>query len=126
MFRWMGTKEGLRNIDDGYEGSLTSSVGSKRGMMSEGAAGERDTANGPPARKRPHLCYNPALPKVSHQEIEAAKLEIAPEDDPNPLGLVLDDHDLAVLGLVSERDHAADPKPLAFGSGDLVPDALGG
>jgi hypothetical protein len=66
------------------------------------------------------------LPKVSHQEIEAAKLEIAPEDDPNPLGLVLDDHDLAVLGLVSERDHAADSKPLAFGSGDLVPDALGG
>jgi hypothetical protein len=89
MFRWMGTKEGLRNIDDGYEGSLTSSVGSKRGMMSEGAAGERDTANGPPARKRPHLCYNPALAKVGHQEIEAAKLEIAPEDDPNPLGLVL-------------------------------------
>jgi Transposase domain (DUF772) len=39
------------------------------GMMSEGAAGERDTANGPPARKRPHLCYNPALPKVSHLEI---------------------------------------------------------
>ena len=34
--------------------------------------------------------------------------------------------DLAVLGVVAERRHAADPKPLAFGGGDLVPDALGG
>jgi hypothetical protein len=171
----------------------TKSVGSKRGMMSEGAArplpealartmtrraqcarwsddrtvlqgtriefvpGRALTARGAlplarPRRQRP--CRRPAaensdelaplcmtqMERGSYNDqvtilrsrrsairrLRLLKLEIAPEDDPNPLGLVLDDHDLAVLGLVSERDHAADPKPLAFGSGDLVPDALGG
>ena len=36
------------------------------------------------------------------------------------------DGDLSVLGVVAERGHAADPKPLALGGGDLVPDPLGG
>ena len=42
------------------------------------------------------------------------------------VGLGLIDGDLAVLGVVAERRHAADPKALALGGGDLVPDALGG
>ena len=33
---------------------------------------------------------------------------------------------LSILGVVAERRHAADPKSLAFGGRDLVPDALGG
>jgi len=45
---------------------------------------------------------------------------------PNPLGFLFNHDDLAVLGLVSERGHAADPKPLALGGGDLVSNALGG
>ena len=42
------------------------------------------------------------------------------------LGLLLIDSDLAILGLVAERHHTADPKPFALGGGDLVADALGG
>jgi len=58
--------------------------------------------------------------------VEAAELEIAAEDGPNALGFRLNHDDLAVLGLVSEGDHAADPKPLALRGADLVPNALGG
>ena len=36
------------------------------------------------------------------------------------------DGDLSILGVVAERRHAADPKALALGGGDLVADALGG
>src|SRR5262245_5149657 len=41
-------------------------------------------------------------------------------------GLVRQDRDLSVLGLVAQGDHPADPKTLAFGGSDLVADALGG
>ena len=36
------------------------------------------------------------------------------------------DGDLPVLGVVAQWRHAADPKALALGRSDLVPDALGG
>ena len=36
------------------------------------------------------------------------------------------DSDLSVFGVVAERGHAAYPKSLALGGGDLVPDALRG
>ena len=41
-------------------------------------------------------------------------------------GLVCNDCDLSVLGLIAQGDHTADPKALAFGGADLVADALGG
>ena len=69
---------------------------------------------------------DPSLKKVGHQPVEAAKLQIPPKDGPDPLGLLFNHDDLAVLGLVSERRHAADPKSLALGGRDLVADALGG
>jgi len=40
--------------------------------------------------------------------------------------LLFNHDDLAVLGLVSKRGYAPDPKSLALGGGDLVADALGG
>ena len=42
------------------------------------------------------------------------------------LGLVLDDGDLPVLGLIAQWDHTADPKALPFRGPDLVANALGG
>ena len=52
--------------------------------------------------------------------------EIAPEDEPDRSASVLVDGDLAILGVVAERHHAADPQSLALGGGDLVADTLGG
>ena len=79
-----------------------------------------------PVLRDAHLGDDPSLAKVGHQQVEAAKLQIPPEDGPDPLGLLLNHDDLAVLGLISERDHAADPEALALGGRDLVADTLGG
>jgi hypothetical protein len=57
---------------------------------------------------------------------DAAKLEIAADDGPNPLSFLLNHGDPAVPGRVSQGNDAADPQPLALGGGDLVADALGG
>ena len=66
------------------------------------------------------------LPQVGHQQVEAAKPKIAGEDAPNLFRLSLIDGDFAILGVIAERRHAADPQPLALGGGDLVANALGG
>jgi hypothetical protein len=94
--------------------------------MGERTAGERDPANPAPGLERSHLGDDPLLTKVGHQAVEAAKLEIAAEDGPNPLSLIFNHDDLAVLGGVSEWSDAADPETLALGGGDLVADTLGG
>src|SRR5262245_9067277 len=41
-------------------------------------------------------------------------------------GLVRNDRDLSVPGLVSQRNHTADPKAIALRGPDLVADTLGG
>src|SRR5260370_21075388 len=94
--------------------------------MGERAAGEWDPADRAPGLERSHLGNDPALAKVGHQQVEAAKLQIPPKDGPDALSLRFNHDDLAVLGLVSERGYAADPEPLALAGGDLVTDALGG
>src|SRR4029434_2735080 len=66
------------------------------------------------------------LTQVGHQRVEAAKLEVAAEDGPDPVSLDLINGDLAILRVIAERRHAADPETLAFGSGDLVPNAFRG
>ena len=69
------------------------------------------------------------IPRSRRSTISRLRLpssEVAAEDGPDPLGFLLIDSDLAVLGLISERRHTADPKTFALGGGDLVSDALGG
>jgi hypothetical protein len=58
--------------------------------------------------------------------VQAAEVEVAAEDMTNRFGLVGNDCDFSVLGLVAQGHHTADPKALAFGGPDLVADALGG
>src|SRR5947207_9509099 len=94
--------------------------------MGERSAGEWDAANRAPGLERSHLGDDLSLAKVGHQQVEAAKLQIPPKDGPNPLSLLFNHDDLAVLGLVSERSYAPDPQALALGGRDLVADALGG
>ena len=58
--------------------------------------------------------------------IQTAEVQVAAEDMTDGFGLVCNNCDLSILGLVAQRHHTADPKALAFGRADLVADALGG
>src|SRR5260370_24987811 len=94
--------------------------------MGERAAGERNSANRASGLERSHLGDDPPLAKVGHQQVEAAKRQIPPTDGPDPLGLLFNHDDLAVLGLISQRRYAADPQPLALGGPNLFADSLEG
>jgi hypothetical protein len=78
--------------------------------------------NGIPA----NLGHDALLTQVGHEQAEGAEPQIAAEDGPDPVSLSVVDGYLAVSCVVAERRHATDPETLAFGSGDLVADALGG
>ena len=65
------------------------------------------------------------LPEVSHQCVDAAEFEVAAVDQPDPLGLVLDDGNLVVLHVIAEGEGTADPQALSFRGSNLVADALG-
>src|SRR6516165_265781 len=95
-------------------------------QMRERAPRERYAADGVASLKRTDLGDDAALAQVGHQEVEAAELEIAAEDFPDPFRLSVIDRDPSTLGVIAERGHASDPEPLALGSRDLVADALGG
>jgi hypothetical protein len=58
--------------------------------------------------------------------MDAAQFEIAPKDQPDLFGFTLHDRNLAVPHVVAEGEGTADPKSLALGGCNLVPDALGG
>src|SRR6266446_3644730 len=95
-------------------------------QMGERSARERDAAYGLPGLERPHLGDDAPLAQVGHEQIEAAELEVAAEDGSDRLCFRLIDRNPAILRVIAERCHAADPETLALGGGDLVPDALGG
>src|SRR5215469_9537313 len=65
------------------------------------------------------LSHDAALAQVCQQQIEAAKLEITIENGSDPLRLGFVYGDLAILGVIAEGRHAADPQPLPFGGGNL-------
>src|SRR6185312_11095849 len=94
--------------------------------IGEGTTGEWDAADGPSRLQMLQLCHHAALDQLRHQAMDAAEFEIQSKDEPDPLGILFNDHDLAVLGLVAERSPAADPETLALGGADLVADALRG
>src|SRR5262245_56473763 len=114
----------LARKDVALEGDLTD-IEPVAQEMGERTARERDASDRPPALERSHLGDDASFTQVGHEAAEAAKLEIAAKDGPDPLGLLLNHHNLAVPGRVSQRNDATNPQPLALGSGDLVADALG-
>src|SRR6516225_8027653 len=95
-------------------------------QMRERPPCERYAADGLAGLERTNLGDDAPLAQVSHQQVEAAELEIAAEDSPDPFCLSFIDRDLSTLGVIAERGHASDPEPLALGCRDLVADALGG
>src|SRR5262249_18576339 len=93
----------------------------EQGTLREGHATARAAV-----RQLADLCSHIALAKLEHQPVDAAEGEIPTKDRADPLGLLFDDGELAILEFISQRHHSADPKPLALGSRHLVANALGG
>jgi hypothetical protein len=62
--------------------------------------------------------------EVPDKFVDAGYPQISAKDHPDPIGLVLDDGELAVLQLIAEGEGAPHPQPFAFGGSNLVPDAL--
>src|SRR6201984_2265921 len=89
----------LAGADLALEGDLAA-VEPIAQKMGERATGEWDATNRAPGLERSHLRDDPPLAKVGHQQVEAAKLQITPKDGPNPLSLLFNHDDLAVLGRV--------------------------
>src|SRR5215204_3199727 len=86
--------------------------------------GQGHASDGPARAERPLPRHDPALPQLALQGRQRAEGEIALEDQPDSLGLVLSDQELALTHLIAERDDAADPDAPALGCGKLVADAL--
>src|SRR5580704_18660493 len=76
--------------------------------------------------KGSHLCDDPSLAQVGHEQVEAAKLGVTAEDCSDPVGLGLVDSYPSIFCVVTERGHAANPQPLTLRRRNLIPDALGG
>src|SRR2546428_136600 len=87
---------------------------------------DRDAAFGLTGVEGPYLGGDAQLAQVGHEEIEAAELEVAAEDGSDRLCFRPIDRNPAILRVIAERCHAADPETLALGGGGLVPVALGG
>src|SRR5204863_380735 len=83
---------------------------------------------------RRHTRHRPCLVGLTVEEgerhviavLQSLRADMARGPQMNPLGLLRNDDDLAILGYVAEGGLAADPETLALGGGDLVADALGG
>src|SRR5262245_66688389 len=94
--------------------------------MGQRSAREWKAADSLAGLQGPDLGDDSAFTQVRHQQVETAELQVAAENSPDPRSLGFVDGYLALLRVIAERRHAADPKPLAFGGGDLVPDTLRG
>src|SRR5438034_6602352 len=79
----------------------------------------RDAARGACPQFAPDA---PGLQFVLHQP-DRAEFGVAPKDEARNFRLAVDDDELAVLRLVTERRHPAHPHPLLFRGGNLVADA---
>ena len=81
---------------------------------------ERDAPAGAARRERPGLGADVTVLEVSNQGVDAAKFEIALEDQPDLFSLTFYNGDLAVLHVVAEGEGTADPEALALGRCDLA------
>src|ERR1700726_1279471 len=94
--------------------------------MGERTARERNAADRTSNFEGTYLCDNAPFAEVGHQDVEAAKLQVTLEDGSHPLCFGSVDGNLAIFRVVAQGHHAADPKALALGGGDLVADPFRG
>ena len=69
---------------------------------------------------------DPPLAQVPLQRRQRSKIEIARENQPHCGCFILHDDQLAVLDLIAQGHHAANPKALLLRRGDLVTNAFAG
>jgi hypothetical protein len=77
-------------------------------QVGEGTAGKGNAADDLTGLQDAPFGDDASLSQVSHQQVEAAEVEVALEDGPDSLGLFLIDRDLPVLAVVAEGDQPAD------------------
>src|SRR6202521_3881861 len=92
--------------------------------MVERPAAERAPAEFSAGGQYALLVPNPTLVEVCPQFRDAAQGKVLLEDQADAVRLLLVDHELAVLDLVTERNGAAHPHALAPRGRELVADAL--
>src|SRR5262249_13012720 len=86
----------------------------EQGALREGHATARAAV-----RQLADLCSPIALAKVEHQPVDAAEREIATKDHADPLGLLFDDGELAILEFVSQRHLPPTHSPLRLEAATL-------
>src|ERR1700746_3644838 len=79
--------------------------------VSERTTRKRDAADFVPGPKFADLADDAPLAELGHQQVKAAKLQVAAEYGSDPLGFSLIDGDLAALGVIAKRYHPSDPEP---------------
>src|SRR5258708_5257694 len=92
--------------------------------MVEGTTTEGAAAKYPAEGQQALLAPNATPVEIRPQLRNAAEGEVLPEDQADAVGLLVIDHELAILDVVTERDGAAHPHALAARGRKLVADAL--
>src|SRR5712672_402285 len=90
----------------------------------ERTAGERLPTRDAARGAGPQLALDAPRFQLVLQQPDRAEFGIAAKDEAHDFRLAVDDDELAVLRLITERRHPAHPHPLLFRGGDLVADAL--
>ncbi len=80
----------------------------------------RDAARG----ARPQLALDAQGFQLALQQPDRAEFGVAAKNEAHDFRLAVDDDELAVLRLITERRHPTHPHPLPLRGGDLVADAL--
>src|SRR6266851_6499809 len=81
-------------------------------QIEQGAAFEENASMGRTGCAKSYLCSDVFVFEVSHQRIDPTEFEVSPVDQPDPLGFVFDDGNLAVLHFIAEGQGTADPETL--------------
>ena len=94
--------------------------------VGEGSSSERYASAGLAAAEGPRLGADVFGSEVPDKFVDAGDLKISAEDHPDPIGLLLDDGELAVLQLIPEGEGTPHPQSFSLGGSNLVADTLGG
>jgi hypothetical protein len=88
---------------------LTSPMKNRLRRRWEGASAEGNASAGFASAEGSRLGTGVPSPEVTHQFVDAGDFEITAEDQPYPLGFLLDHSELAILQLITEREGATHP-----------------
>src|SRR5260370_23228259 len=104
--RWLLTRQDFTLVFD------LADIESVAQQIEQRSAFEGNAATGRTGCAQSCLCSDVFLFEVPHQRIDSAEFEVSPVGQPDPLGFVFDDGNLAILHLIAEGQGTADPETL--------------